>query len=42
MIFIVFLLALAVAVLFADEDRPQFKSIDASPARADDGSWLTR
>jgi hypothetical protein len=24
------------------EDRPAFKSIDASPALYDDGSWLTR
>jgi hypothetical protein len=24
------------------EDRPGFKRVDASPARADDGSWLTR
>jgi len=23
------------------EDRPSFKRIDASPARYDDGSWLT-
>jgi hypothetical protein len=23
------------------EDRPAFKRIDASPARYDDGSWLT-
>jgi hypothetical protein len=22
------------------EDRPGFKSIDASPARSDDGAWL--
>ena len=22
------------------EDRPSFKRVDASPARADDGSWL--
>ncbi len=22
------------------EDRPGFKSIDASPARPDDGSWM--
>ena len=22
------------------EDRPEFKRIDASPARYDDGSWL--
>jgi hypothetical protein len=22
------------------EDRPSYKSIDASPARYDDGSWL--
>jgi hypothetical protein len=24
------------------EDRPGFKRVDASPARADDGAWLTR
>jgi hypothetical protein len=24
------------------EDRPAFKRIDVSPARYDDGSWLTR
>jgi hypothetical protein len=24
------------------EDRPGFKRVDASPARADDASWLTR
>jgi hypothetical protein len=24
------------------EDRPGFKRVDASPARYDDGSWLTR
>ena len=29
----------AVAGLAA-EDRPDFKRIDASPARYDDGSWL--
>jgi hypothetical protein len=23
------------------EDRPGFKRVDASPARYDDGSWLT-
>jgi hypothetical protein len=23
------------------EDRPAFKRIDASPAKYDDGSWLT-
>jgi hypothetical protein len=23
------------------EDRPGFKRVDASPARADDASWLT-
>jgi hypothetical protein len=23
------------------EDRPGFKRVDASPARADDGSWLS-
>jgi hypothetical protein len=23
------------------EDRPAFKRLDASPARYDDGSWLT-
>jgi hypothetical protein len=23
------------------EDRPNFKRIDASPARYDDGAWLT-
>jgi hypothetical protein len=26
----------------APEDRPGFKRVDASPARYDDGSWLTR
>jgi hypothetical protein len=26
---------------FAAEDRPEFKRVDASPARYDDGSWLT-
>ena len=31
----------AVAELLA-EDRPQFKRVDASPARYDDGSWLRR
>ena len=31
---------LAVAELVA-EDRPGFKRIDASPAKYDDGSWLT-
>jgi hypothetical protein len=31
----------AVADLAA-EDRPHFKRIDVSPARPDDGSWLTR
>ncbi len=25
----------------AAEGRPEFKRIDASPARPDDGSWLT-
>jgi hypothetical protein len=30
----------AVAGLAA-EDRPEFKRIDASPAKWDDGSWLT-
>ena len=25
----------------AAEDRPDFKRIDASPARPDSGSWLT-
>jgi hypothetical protein len=30
----------AVASLGA-EDRPEFKRVDASPARYDDGSWLT-
>jgi hypothetical protein len=29
----------SVAGLVADS-RPEFKSIDASPARYDDGSWL--
>jgi hypothetical protein len=29
----------AVAVLTV-EDRPNFKRIDASPVRYDDGSWL--
>ena len=29
----------AVATL-AVEDRPTFKSVDASPARYDDGAWL--
>jgi hypothetical protein len=24
------------------EDRPGFKRVDASPARADNGAWLTR
>jgi hypothetical protein len=24
------------------EDRPGFKRLDASAARSDDGSWLTR
>jgi hypothetical protein len=24
------------------EDRPGFKRLDASPARYDDGAWLTR
>jgi hypothetical protein len=28
-------------VLLGAEDRPNFKRIDASPARYDDGSWLT-
>jgi hypothetical protein len=23
------------------EDRPDFKRVDASPARYDDGAWLT-
>jgi hypothetical protein len=31
---------LAVAGLVA-EDRPSFKRVDASPAKYDDGSWLT-
>lgn len=31
----------AVTVLGA-EDRPAFKRVDASPARYDDGAWLTR
>jgi hypothetical protein len=31
---------LALSGLLA-EDRPSFKRIDASPARYDDGSWLT-
>jgi hypothetical protein len=26
----------------APEGRPEFKRIDASPARYDDGSWLER
>jgi hypothetical protein len=30
----------AVAGLVA-EDRPGFKRVDASPARYDDGSWLS-
>ena len=25
----------------ATEDRPGFKRVDASPARYDDGAWLT-
>ena len=29
----------AVSVL-AVEDRPDFKRVDASPARYDDGAWL--
>ncbi len=24
------------------EDRPEFKRVDVSPARRDDGAWLTR
>jgi hypothetical protein len=32
---------LALAGLVA-EDRPGFKRLDASSARADDGSWLER
>jgi hypothetical protein len=32
-------LRLSLADLVA-EDRPDFKRIDASPARYDDGSWL--
>jgi hypothetical protein len=30
----------AIASLAA-EDRPDFKRIDVSPARPDDGAWLT-
>jgi hypothetical protein len=31
---------LALSTLTA-EDRPGFKRVDASPARPDDGAWLT-
>jgi hypothetical protein len=31
---------LALSTLTA-EDRPAFKRVDASPARYDDGAWLT-
>jgi hypothetical protein len=31
----------AVSLLGA-EDRPEFKRVDASPARYDDGAWLRR
>ena len=28
------------ALRLVAEDRPEFKRIDASPARQDDGAWL--
>jgi hypothetical protein len=29
-------------VVLGNEDRPEFKKVDASPALYDDGSWLAR
>jgi hypothetical protein len=43
MIFVLLLVAalFVLAALAATEDRPLFKRIDVSPARPDDGSWLS-
>jgi len=37
---IFFLTMFVIGVLLGVEDRPQFKAVDVSPARPDDGRWL--